>query len=277
MTTTMLPGMKFSPPDDKAEVRLVTKGRSSWYEVDGVKHQRVTTVLNKAIPKPALVPWARNEALASVRAAMVSNREQFMAGGESPESYMDWVESTIAKARARPDAIKDEAADWGTRAHACISTMLREGTQDGVTPEFQPAVDGFLAWQAQQNITVLDVERTVWDRGMQVAGTCDGVGLDPEGNLVVWDNKTGKAIYPEMALQVAAYSAMLCNLALMPRWGRRAWILRLPHLPPGAGEPVLEAREVQGVWECWVLFQAAHQLGIGLDGPIWKDQAKKEA
>ncbi|MEK6879956.1 MAG: hypothetical protein AABY22_10130, partial [Nanoarchaeota archaeon] len=67
MTTTMLPGVKFYPPDDKAEVRLVTKGRSSWYEVDGVKHQRVTPLLHKGIPTPALVPSARNEALARVR------------------------------------------------------------------------------------------------------------------------------------------------------------------------------------------------------------------
>ena len=271
-TTTKLPGVKFYPPDDKTEVRLVTRRRSSWYEVDGVKHQRVTTVLNKGIPKPALVPWARNEALASVRAAMVSNREQFMAGGESPESYMDWVESTIAKARARPDAIKDEAADWGTRAHACIATMLREGTMDGVTPEFQPAVDGFLAWQSQQGITVLDVERTVWDRGLHVAGTCDGVGLDPEGKLVVWDNKTGKAIYPEMALQVASYAVMLGNLTLTPSWDRRAWILRLPHLPPGPGEPALEAREVKNVGASWKLFLDAHALSSGLDGPIWKEK-----
>ena len=272
-TSNTLPGIQFRPPYDKAEVKLVTRGKGSWYTIDGVKHQRVTTVLNKAVPKPGLVPWARNEALASAQRAM----ELHIGDGNTYTSdfaiTQEWIDNVMVQARSRPDEVKDAAADWGTRAHACIAAMLRDQNMDAVpewTPDLAPALDGFLAWQAQEGITVLDVERTVWDSNLKVAGTCDGIGRDRHGCLVVWDNKTGKALYPEMALQVSAYTWMLDSL--LPASGLpRAFIVRLPHTAPENPSDAFEAREVNHLIYCWHLFQDAWRLGQGLESKdLWR-------
>ena len=272
-TTNTLPGIQFRPPYNKAEVKLVTRGRGSWYTINGIKHQRVTTVLNKAIPKPGLVPWARIEALASVRKTLLADFD------DNPTSnWGTFVDQVIEKARAAPDQVKDTAADWGTRAHVCIAAMLRGQDWKVVpewTPDLAPALDGFLAWQAQEGITVLDVERTVWDSRLAVAGTCDGIGRDRQGNLVVWDNKTGRAIYPEMALQVSAYTEMLEIVVgpaplLVPILVPRAFIVRLPKIPPEDPTEAFEAREVHNVQACWDLFQDAWRLGQGLESQLWR-------
>ena len=43
------------------------------------------------------------------------------------------------------------------------------------------------------------------------AGTVDGVGLDSEDNLVIWDWKTG-GLYAEGRMQLAAYAAALHSI-----------------------------------------------------------------
>ncbi len=72
------------------------------YQVEGFPEPfpSVTTVLG-IINKPALVPWARNMALESVRETLYEHLR------ESIDSH--WVEEIIEQARRRPDQLRDLA------------------------------------------------------------------------------------------------------------------------------------------------------------------------
>jgi len=112
-----------------------------FYQVAGFAEPfpSVTTVLG-IIAKPALVPWARNVALDSVRTALTQR-----TGGPvwlTPE----WVEGVITEARSRPDQVKTEAADFGTQAHTLIEQNI-QGRAPQIPPQFGSVVSSFAAWR----------------------------------------------------------------------------------------------------------------------------------
>ena len=102
------------------------------YQVEGFSEPfpSVTNVLG-IINKPALVPWARNMALESVKETLYEHLE------ESVESQ--WVEDIIEKARRRPDQIRDQAADFGTQAHILIEQII-QGLEPEIPIEMEPVV-----------------------------------------------------------------------------------------------------------------------------------------
>ncbi len=89
------------------------------YRVEGFEEPfpSVTNVLG-VIAKPALVAWARDTALEAVREALTDRTGMMVA--VTP----DWVSSLIEQARARPDQVRDGAADFGTQAHVLIDEIL---------------------------------------------------------------------------------------------------------------------------------------------------------
>jgi len=187
------------------------KGLAHWYAINGVKYDRVTSALG-IINKPALIPWAKKLALGKVREvlldpvvadelAMIS---AYVGEGQNPE-YAAWVDRLIDTASKRPDEVKEEAADRGTGLHQEIERYL--------TSEDRPAAEGVTAqavrFLSDWDITIAQSEMTVWSDDLQVAGTCDGVGWNKDGELIIWDWKTGSGPWWEMALQLGAYSEML--------------------------------------------------------------------
>ena len=100
------------------------------YQVEGFSEPfpSVTTVLG-IINKPALVPWARNVALDSIKKTLYEHLE------ESVEPQ--WVEDIIEQARRRPDQIRDQAADLGTRAHILIEQII-QGLEPEIPAEMEP-------------------------------------------------------------------------------------------------------------------------------------------
>lgn len=153
------------------------------------------------IAKPALIGWARKEALASVERAFATRLEG-MADGRIDLS-MAWVKNVIKEAQKQPDRIKDSAADVGTRAHAAFNDIAM-GKEPTLTPDIERPVAEYRKWRERSGIRFIAGETKVASLLYGYAGSLDEVGHDGE-RFVIVDYKTSKGIYDEYALQVAAY------------------------------------------------------------------------
>ena len=202
----------------------VVKPGRSWYEIDGVRHIRVTTALN-VISKPALVPWAIRETTNKMRAVMEA----------SVNTTIDpvWIEEALQAAKEYPDESRDAAAAKGTAIHEAIYNWETMGERPN-DPAASQAVFAYDAWRTTVPMEVAASELTIWSPSDQYAGTIDQVCRNSAGHWSVIDFKTGGA-YPEAALQVAAYANALEELTGIPV--DDAWILRIPRDQPQDGSP----------------------------------------
>lgn len=166
--------------------------KSHRYKLDGQWVPGVTTILNKGIAKPFLVDWAARE-VAKYAAANLD------------------VLNNIEDADARYDLLKtahnrhrDRAAVRGTDVHAYADKLIH-GEEIDVPEHLAGYVEGcarFLdAWQPSVVLT----ERPTASREHWYAGTPDAVVVLPDGERLLIDWKTGRNVYGEHGLQLAAY------------------------------------------------------------------------
>ena len=123
----------------------VVKSGRSWYDVDGVRHVRVTTALN-VISKPALVPWAIRETTNKMRAVMEA----------SVNTTIDpvWIEEALQQAKNYPDEARDAAAAKGTAIHEAIYNWETIGERPDDAVENQ-AVQAYDEWRTQVPMEVV--------------------------------------------------------------------------------------------------------------------------
>ena len=145
------------------------------YKVNGVRVPGVTTILGK-IDKPAIRVWANKIGLEGIEIG----------------KYTDGL------------------ADIGTLAHEMIHDILVEKVTplDDWTPNQIDAAQNcaikFLEWSDQHEIDVVEAEHQMVSKTYRYGGTADIIAW-VDGVLGIIDIKTSKAIYDEMAWQVAAY------------------------------------------------------------------------
>ena len=239
----------------------VIKNGRSWYEINGVKHVRVTTSLN-VISKPALVPWAIRTTTEKFRSVMEA----------SVNTTIDpvWINEVMDAVKNAADASRDEAAARGTAIHEAIYDWETLGDRpDDIG--INQAIQAYDNWRATAPMEVVASEMTVWSPSDQYAGTIDQVCRNSAGNWSVIDFKTGGA-YPEAALQVAAYANALEELTGIPV--DDAWILRIPRDQPLDGSPQFFTKymtnaHIQSNFEA---FRNALYLQRTLkDGELWME------
>jgi hypothetical protein len=210
------------------------EGRSRRYEVavegqEPVLLPSVTSVLSTVIAKPGLMHWARNTALQSVREVLLDNRPVMALDEES-------IDALIAEAKARPDQVRDEAADYGTTAHELIDAILGD-EEPVIPPAYSETIAAFYAWEAEASLAIEKRERMVYSLEHGYAGTLDAIGWNADRGHAVLDWKTSNGLYPETALQVTAYA-----MAYEEMTGEKvteAWVVRL-----GKKQPEFEAKRV---------------------------------
>lgn len=140
----------------------------------------VTTIIGDILAKPALIHWAWN------------------LGMEGKDYRKE----------------RDKAADIGTIAHYLISCHLKGEEAD--INEFSPAAlekatkafGAFLDFEKQHKLETLLVEKPLISEKLYYGGTPDWYGIC-DGKPTLLDFKTGKRIYPEFKLQIAAYKYLL--------------------------------------------------------------------
>lgn len=192
-----------APVVKQAPSRPVRDGDGYYHMPDGRKLMSVTTVIEHGVPKPGLVHWA---AIEVAHCAMDYLPRLLRARGEEArESTYQWLRRAAERRR-------DSAADLGTSIHDAVDATILGAPWPEPTDEQRPFLDAFARfcerWQPD------------WEASeMVVANLTDGwcgkgdawlrlvlPDLGTESVLIIVDWKSGKNIYPDIALQLSAYA-----------------------------------------------------------------------
>jgi len=168
-----------------------------YYTIDGKKFPSVTSILN-VLNKPQLVNWA-------VRLTRDYIKQELFAFRRA-DSLTDLdLGNLLAKSAAEHDRVRNAAADHGIVVHSSIASYI--GNTSNVAQN-DPVIIAFRKWQEGAHFLPVASERLVSSHEHGYAGTADLIGT-LNGRLALLDIKTGRGVYPEYKLQLAAYAVAL--------------------------------------------------------------------
>jgi hypothetical protein len=262
------------------------------------RYWSVTTILS-ALPKDALKFWAAKQvaAFAVDRAATWYTMER--------DEAVDWLSR-------EPLRYTGKRADYGTAVHAAAEAWaVKKPMRGNFSDEERAAAGQFLRFAELLQPRFVATEATVYSRAQKYAGTLDAiVEIEIDRLLAVWapnvipwqpkdgasfvrliidlktggDVEEGRGVYPEAALQLAAYAR--AEFLALPNGGEApipeldgAAVLHLnaggwrlvpaDALNPAVFKAFLFTREVFR----WIEETSKTVLGIALDPPADTGQA----
>jgi hypothetical protein len=179
------------------------------YAWRGEKFWSVTTIIGGGLPKPALLPWG----IKSVAEVAVAKRRTLMAMTSECENggnckAPDWCASCDAAVRwlkSSPYQQRDKAMELGTKIHAAAEAYKLGKPMPPWPEDIAPSMAQYERFLLAFAPTFEQVEESVYNRAQRYAGTLDAILTLSDGRRLLIDYKTGKAIYPEVSLQLAAY------------------------------------------------------------------------
>lgn len=214
------------------------------YIFNGQEYPSVTTRL-KSIAAPGLIGWARRTAFESFSEVLVEEVSR-----DVPTTLGD-VETIMQAADKRYWKLANGAANFGKEAHVLIHEILKN--QDPIIPiELTQVIDNFKTWYSNSGLSLIVAEATVISLKYLYAGTLDVLAYR-DRDVVIVDWKTSDSIWPEMALQLAAYAHAFTETFSIPV--KEAWILRL-----GKKKPDFEALQVADLDQAFAGFIAASEV-----------------
>jgi len=152
------------------------KEHQKYYLKDGTLVPGVTTVLGK-LSKPQLIHWA-------------------------------W---TLGMEGVDYRTIRDAAADVGTVAHFMAECWINKRNPEFINYDPDLIAKGELSFRkfqrfwAESAFTLVRSEYQLVSEKHRYGGTLDVVAMDEQGDLIILDIKTSKAVYPDYHTQLAAY------------------------------------------------------------------------
>ena len=165
--------------------------QSAYYEIDGQKLIRVTSVLGQTLAKPALFNWAKKATREGAAAYLEGQREQPITD--------DIIKGVV---KAAKDGTNTEAAvRRGVDFHE--AAMLYMGGDP--FPKI-PGMQAMQQWSSDYEPRPVALENVVYSRKLGCAGTFDAL-MEIDGKRVIVDYKTG-GVYDDHAIQLAAYAGM---------------------------------------------------------------------
>ena len=240
----------------------------------------VTTIIDRAVAKPALLHWYNKQGREAVAEKLTPSIGK--------ELTAEMLKQALGAAAERPRKTKDEAADLGTRAHNMLSAYIMsriEQTEEVITvpPDLQTVWESFHEWEENAGISqYLKTEFSVYSESWKYAGSVDALAWSESGKYLVLDWKTSKSgPYPEQAMQVSAYAhALSYPLSYMEGvptsdwnpWERiEPWVIRL-----GKDVAEFEAKQVTNPQMALDGFLHAMEMWYSLGLPGLTDKAKEE-
>lgn len=167
------------------------------------------TSVTGMLPKPFLQQWA-----AKMTAELAVDSLDVL--GRMAENDRDGAVEFLKGAARRYTKTR---ADLGSAAHDLFERMIRAEDPGAVAPDLVPYRDNFAEFLAAVNPELIRAEDVVWSDKHEYAGSFDAilrVWLGENGKptpdrsgepvVLIVDWKTSKAVYPEVALQLAAYA-----------------------------------------------------------------------
>ena len=193
------------------EARHVTapsgRGRARWYQITGVDGEPYpsVTMVTGSLEKGFLLP---GRVLTPTSLNLILDRTKHAAKNYAMKS-----------------------ADRGTRAHEVIESLLGDA-EPLHDDDLSPYIEGFKSWQTRFKPEVVATETVVYSDQYGYAGRADVV-FRLNGVLYVGDWKTGKGLYPDMAVQASAYAKAIAEMtgepckaviiSLGPEAGKEFW------------------------------------------------------
>lgn len=200
----------------------------AYFRVDGHAPEivpSVTTVLG-VLDKPALVRWAANEAADYFPRAWSAADPK----PDGEEAVRQWLLETSQKARGASKDVQRTALNIGSVTHDLLERFLRAHIGETITARMKlPAprvgalgptgpnaltenemdavmscAEAAQAWMASHEFKPIKTEAVLYSLLYGYCGTTDTVGL-VDGVLTIADWKSSKRLYPEYAVQTAAY------------------------------------------------------------------------
>lgn len=189
------------------------------YEFDEEKHVHklngkvltgVTSLLDKTLSKPALLPWAVKMFYEYItKTCPVRNTNGY--------DFYEVTEPDLLEGKKAHTKKKEDAGDWGTRVHTACETWAKTGVVDE-TDDIYPSVKNFIDYIQNNGFKVLDVERPVWSKKWWIGGIFDLV-LEKDGKVYIADIKTSSGIYDSHFIQMGAYYKCLVENDWVKRYG----------------------------------------------------------
>lgn len=186
----------------KAPTERALTGRAYRHPVTNILLPSVTSVLG-ALPKKALQYWASG-AVADRAIDLLPVLVQLLMTGDRSQARRWLCDATNPAS----------AATIGTDAHGAMEsvwrrsqgTLIDQSTLDLANmPNNRPYIAAAEAFLSEYAVEVWSVEATHYAPGW--AGTSDLIVRTGSGEYVLIDVKTGKGVYPDVALQLGAYAA----------------------------------------------------------------------
>lgn len=173
----------------------------------------VTTILKGGLPSPALTAWG----MKAVAEYAVANHVQLTsmletvrvrrtADGILLVSDPDAVQAAIDWLKGSPYRERDRKGNIGTAVHQAAEAHILGKPWPTPDQDVAPYVDQFRRFVEDFRPDFELAEASVYSRSAAYAGTLDAIAVLPGRGRALLDWKTtGKGVYPEHAMQLAAY------------------------------------------------------------------------
>jgi hypothetical protein len=161
------------------------------YDWKGTAYPSVTSIIRYGVAKPRLISWTADKIIEQA----IRSRQELAAltDRKAKKLLIDLTERD-----------RNAAADKGTAIHEQAENFALGKAVD-LTPEIEGYVQAFDNFCYDFQPEFLYTEALVISRTYEYAGTLDAI-VKIDGKVYVLDIKTGNYIWPEVALQLAAYS-----------------------------------------------------------------------
>lgn len=171
------------------------------YKVNGKNVRSVTGITSEGVPKKGLQDWLISTPMVEAESQIKTLLDQ--------QVKLDRVilARVFQTASEKTEKIKKDAGLVGTVVHGLIEDYLKG-------EHFPPQTDKkvincwntFIKWWEQQEYTPVEIEKKIYSKNYNYAGTLDLVVKDKEGKLVLIDIKTSNSISFDYHLQLNAYA-----------------------------------------------------------------------
>ena len=179
------------------KVSTLKRGGSRFYVNPTTQEKAIgVTSVTGMTPKPWLRYWAVKMAAEWAVSNLGAVTNLVVSGEQS---------AAVDLIKRAPDRNTRIASDRGTAIHDLVEKMNLGQDLGVVHPDFAPDVEIYQTFLDRFQPEFLEVEATVWSKAHGYAGTLDGI-CRIDGETIIYDLKTGKGVYPEVAIQLAAYA-----------------------------------------------------------------------
>lgn len=169
-----------------------TTNRGRSYRWRDEEFDSVTTIIGGGVPKPALKAWG--ERTVAEMAFDNINTWRHMKRDEA----VDWLKRS-------PFRTTNKAAELGSSIHDYAEAHVLGKPMPEPTVEQRPYLEALYRFLDDHTPSYQMTEATVYNREHNYAGTLDLIAEIPGLGLTLADYKSGKGVYGEVALQLAAY------------------------------------------------------------------------